>query len=263
MRQMTRVALVLVLLLAACSQDVTSIEGFTSIVAQIVKTPEQYDGQSVTVVGFFRSQDMLNEVAPGGPPTNRLRDWVIKDNSGAMYVAASELLPFSASSQDIWRMVRVDGTIKTRDAGTNGIRAYIIPQQIQWLGTRLNYDALPANCTIAIHRFEGTEQLDHHLYIYKNRNVVVHDAKTSSHGTNKLKQTDFDKLQNTFKRAKFFDLPTTIGQVCEGCVRYYIAAVNEAKGIPHYVTVYEGSVPANLQKFIDLALEFVDETAPL
>jgi hypothetical protein len=263
MRRMIRVAFILVVLLTACGQSKTSVEGFTDIVAQITKNPEQYAGQSVTVVGYFRSQDLLDEIIPGLPPTDRLRDWAIKDNSGAMYVAASRLLPFSVSSQDIWRIVRVDGTIVMRDLGASGTQAYIVPEQIEWQGTKLGYDALPAHCTVAIHRFGGAEQLQHHLYIYGNRNVIVHDAKTSFRGSNKLRQIDYDKLQSAFERAKLFELPTTVGQACQGCVRYYIAAVNEKAGIPHYVTVYEGNAPANLQKFIDLALEFADDVDPL
>lgn len=263
MRRTICVASVLILLLAACSQQKASVEGFTGIAAQIAKKPQQYDGQPVTIVGYFRGPDLLDEVAAEIPPTDRLGDWVITDNSGGIYVAASELLPFSASSQEIWRVVRVEGTIKTRDAGTSGAQAYIIPQKIEWLGDRFDYDVLPAGCTVAIHRFGGPEQLQHHLYIYDSRNVAVYDAKTSWRGAIKLKQVDFDKLMNTFKRASLFDLPATMGQACQGCVRYHIAAVNEKKGLPHTVTLYEGSVPADLLKFIELALEAMADAKPI
>ena len=112
------VVFVITILSAACGQTKVSIEGFTDIVSQINREPEQYDGQSVTIVGYFRSQDLLDEVFPGLPPTNRLRDWVIKDNSAAIYIADSELLPFPVTSQDIWRIVSVTGTVETRDVGT-------------------------------------------------------------------------------------------------------------------------------------------------
>ena len=61
-------------------------EELTHIVASIVANPHSYEGQRVTVVGYYRGWDLLRE-AGTGPPVTR-SDWVIKDTSGAIYVSA-------------------------------------------------------------------------------------------------------------------------------------------------------------------------------
>ncbi len=259
MRRFILVAFSLFIALTACNTAKGDIEGFTDIVAQINQHPNQYDGQSVVIVGYFRGQDLLDEITPGFPPTSQIRDWVIKDNSGAIYVADSNQMPFSPSSQDVWRIVRVTGVVKARSVGTSGTQAYIIPTKIEWQGDKHGYDVLPANCTIAVHRTGGPDQLKQHFYIYQNRRLIFLDDTRSWRGSVKLKTSEMDKLQKAFKKANLFALPATVGEPCQNCLSYYIAAVNEQERRPHYVTLYQDSIPDPLGAFIDLVIEYAQK----
>jgi hypothetical protein len=234
-------------------------QGLSTLAGQIQEHPEGYEGQSVTLVGYFRGPDILDEVKPGVPPTDRFRDWALKDDSGAIYVAASDKLPFAPTSQEIWRILRVRGTVAIHSSNM----PYIVPDEIEWEGLKENYAVLPAYCLIAIHRFGGANQLDHHIYIYDNRNLVVYDSKTEWHGTAKLKRSELDDLQSTLTKAGFYDLPDTVGEACQGCIRYRVAAVDEKQGRAHFVTLYEGSVPAKLGAYIERAIERSEDAKPM
>jgi hypothetical protein len=223
-----------------------------------MRRSEQYRGQRITLVGYFRGLDLLNEVTLD-PPTNRLRDWVVKDDTGAIYVSYKELLPFSPASHEVWRIVRVTGEVAVHKNGM----PYIIPEEVEWEGLLENYDVLPASCIVAIHRFDGTDQLDHQIYWFAAENLVVHDAKANYRGVVQLKRGEIYDLERAFDKAKFFKSPNTVGTECEGCMRYHIAAVNPKENEPHFVTLYEGSVPSSLEAFIDQIVEKTAETQPI
>jgi len=83
--------------LAACSVEVNLVTGgpapaggqtkqLTGIIASIADSPISFDGQTVTITGYYRGWDLLHE-ANTAPPVTR-SDWVIKDGSGALYVSA-------------------------------------------------------------------------------------------------------------------------------------------------------------------------------
>ena len=211
-----------------------------------MKHPQLYDGQTVTLVGYFRGQDLMDEVLLDAP-VDGTRDWVLKDDSGAIYVTYSTSMPFASTSQEIWRIVRVTGQVQVR---RNGM-PYIVPNEVKWEGLTENYDVLPAQCKVAVHRFGGQNQLDHHIYWYTTRNLVVYDAKEKWRGVVEMKKSLVSSWDQAFARTKFFTLPDVVGKPCDGCVRYYVAAVNDQIATPHFVTLYEGQVPADLQVFID------------
>lgn len=182
-------------------------EGFSRLAGTIVKRPQWYEGQQVTLVGYFRGQDLVDKVVLDAP-TDRFRDWVIEDDTGAVYVSYQKLLPFPPTSHEIWRIVRVSGKVVVHDNGT----PYIVPSAVEWEGAKMDFDALPANCVFAIHRLGGADQLDHHIYWYDIRNLAVHDAKEDWRGAVRLSQGPSYDLDRAFAGAKFFALPTTIGQ---------------------------------------------------
>ena len=233
-------------------------QGLSTLAGQIMQHAQEYQGQKVTLVGYFRGLDILDEVLLD-PPTNRLRDWVIKDDSGAIYVSHQGLLPFPHTSHEVWRIVRVSGQVEVH---RNGM-PYIVPTTVEWEGLKEEYDILPAFCTFAVHRFGGPDQLDHHLYWYTLRQLVVYDTKTQWRAAAPLKKGEIYDWERALKKAKFFDLPPVVGEECEGCVRYVIAAVNDKKEKPHFVTVYEGSIPDKLQAFIDLMIEKSSQAKPV
>jgi hypothetical protein len=65
---------------------VTKLPELSSAIGSILDNPGDYAGQSVTIVGYYRGWDLLQE-AVTMPPVTR-SDWVIKDLTGAIYVSA-------------------------------------------------------------------------------------------------------------------------------------------------------------------------------
>jgi putative hemolysin len=96
--------------------DITSI--FTDVVGKIINQPNDYIGQEVSITGYFRGWDLLGETGYSPPVTRS--DWVIKDGSGAIYIAAEEgaEIPFNPSSkEDTTKILRVVGVVTLSDAG--------------------------------------------------------------------------------------------------------------------------------------------------
>jgi hypothetical protein len=102
----------------------------TQIVKNIVADPVEYEGHSVTLVGYYRGWDLLGEVG-SGPPVTR-SDWVIRDDSGAIYVQAGlavegDINLNPGSRADTEKVLRVTGIVRVTGKG----QFYIEPQRIE------------------------------------------------------------------------------------------------------------------------------------
>ncbi len=102
----------------------------TQVADDILADPKQFEGRSVTLVGYFRGWDLLGEVG-SGPPVTR-SDWVIRDDSGAIYVRAGiavegEIHLDPSSRQDMGKVLRLTGIVRLAGDG----RPYIDPQRIE------------------------------------------------------------------------------------------------------------------------------------
>lgn len=254
--------LTLTFALIGCNRP-AKVEEFTNLAKKIRADPEGYDGQTVTVIGYFRGHDMLDEVKPGFSPTDRFKDWVIKDNSAAIYVAGSQLLPFDANSQDAWRKVKVTGTIALFSAGSSGYMPYIVPQNIEAIGPVYDYDLLPAGVIVAIHRFDGPEKLNHHIYLYDDRRLVVFDNTSGWKASIRLWDYEMREWNSAFNKLDFFSLESTIGEACQDCIRYHIAALDTKHQAPHDVIMYQSSVPAKLEAYIEQAIKKSASAKPI
>jgi hypothetical protein len=102
----------------------------TQLVKDILANPDEFEGRSVTLVGYYRGWDLLGE-AGSGPPVTR-SDWVLRDDSGAIYVQASlavegdiTLNPGSMAETD--RVLQVTGVVRV----TAERQPYIEPQRIE------------------------------------------------------------------------------------------------------------------------------------
>ena len=234
-------------------------QGLSVLVAEILRYPERYQGQVVVLVGYFRGQNLLDEVK-AGPPKDRIQDWVIEDDSGAIYVADQGLLPFPSTSHEIWRIVRVSGQVELMSrTGT----PYILPSSVQWEGLTETTEMLPAFCDLAIHRHGGPDGLDHHIYWYNTGNLVVRDGTTGWQGVVKLSKGEIYDWEKEWNRVRFFDLQEGGEAACDAQVRYTLAALHQKRNEPHFVTLCEGNVPAKLQSFIAQVDEKAGEAEPL
>lgn len=100
----------------------------TDWVGAILQAPREFEGRTFDIIGYFRGANLLGE-ASGGPPVTR-SDWVVADESGAMYVTGSlppGLNPHSRS--DIWSLVRVRGVVVYVRLGTS----HLAVRQVQVL----------------------------------------------------------------------------------------------------------------------------------
>lgn len=88
----------------------------SNIVGEILSQPERYKNQTVGVTGYYRGWDLLKEVK-GSPPITR-SDWVIADNSGAIYVTglAPETLD-PASQADVWTVIHLTAIVENNQTG--------------------------------------------------------------------------------------------------------------------------------------------------
>ncbi|MGA2260834.1 MAG: hypothetical protein ABSH28_05295 [Acidobacteriota bacterium] len=108
----------------------------TDIVKNIL-TQSGWEGKEVTIVGYYRGWDLLKETNQAPPVTRS--DWVIKDNSGAIYVqsksvdikgqdllgAGKQLRP--SEKESVNRIVRVTGVVRV----TGQKQPYIEPKSIE------------------------------------------------------------------------------------------------------------------------------------
>jgi len=64
---------------------ISKLPELTGIVNSIIAQPFAFEGEDVTIVGYYRGWDLLHE-ANIPPPVTR-SDWVVKDSTGAIYVS--------------------------------------------------------------------------------------------------------------------------------------------------------------------------------
>jgi len=98
----------------------------TEIIASVIAEPFAFEGQHITVVGYYRGWDLLQE-ANTAPPVTR-SDWVIKDLTGAIYVSANSeakvpdgLRPDSLQNTGI--ILEVKGVVRVTKEGRPYIEA--------------------------------------------------------------------------------------------------------------------------------------------
>ena len=117
-----RFGLILFLLvsLTACAACGQIASGEHLNIAKITSTPTEYEGRTVTISGEYRGW----EAGHGSPPVTR-SDWILKDETGAIYVTA-RVSPGLDPAEDIGRMVTVRGVVKVKDG-----QAYIEAELIR------------------------------------------------------------------------------------------------------------------------------------
>lgn len=129
----------LITALSACQSPATpsptpmptmTTPAFTQIAKDILADPMEFEGFPVTLVGYYRGWDLLGE-AGNGPPVTR-SDWVIRDDSGAIYVQAGlavegDINLNPGSMTDTEKVLRVTGVVRVTGEG----QPYIEPQRIE------------------------------------------------------------------------------------------------------------------------------------
>jgi hypothetical protein len=99
----------------------------TTIIEDILASPQEYVGTPVEVTGYYQGWDLLGEVGEAPPVTRS--DWVIADQGGALYVTG--MLPEGlnpASLDDVGAVIRLTATVAMQQE-----QVYLQAQAVQVL----------------------------------------------------------------------------------------------------------------------------------
>ncbi len=91
-------------------------------VGVILDAPREFDGRVFEIVGYFRGWNLFGEVS-GNPPVTR-SDWVIADDSGAVYVTGAPPPGLDPSSRaDAWSVVHLTAKVVYVRLGVSHLEA--------------------------------------------------------------------------------------------------------------------------------------------
>ena len=93
----------------ACAAGEQITGGEEISIADITSNPTEYEGEAVTISGEYRGW----EPGHGSPPVTR-SDWVLKDETGAIYVTG-EVSPGLDPVEDIGTKITVNGIVRVKD----------------------------------------------------------------------------------------------------------------------------------------------------
>lgn len=94
----------------------------TNWLGTILNAAREFDGRTFEIVGYYRGWNLLGE-ARGNPPVTR-NDWVIADDSGAMYVTGLAPSGLSGGARDdVWNVVRLTARVVYVRLGTSYLEA--------------------------------------------------------------------------------------------------------------------------------------------
>jgi len=95
-----------------------------NLIGEILVSPEKFQDKQVEITGYYHGWDLLKEVSNGSPVTRS--DWVIADESGAIYVTGVFPEGLDPSSMDsAMTMVRLSATVEFNERGT-----YLLGQSV-------------------------------------------------------------------------------------------------------------------------------------
>jgi len=93
----------------------------SDVLGTILNAPREFDGRIFDIVGYYRGWNLYGE-ARGTPVTRS--DWVIADESGAMYVTGMSVRGLDPSSRtDAWTVIRLTARVVYVRLGTSYLEA--------------------------------------------------------------------------------------------------------------------------------------------
>lgn len=93
-------------------------------VSDILRSPKSFLNREITLEGIYRSQLAQRDepLVEGGPPTSR-NDWILRDETGSIYVAGNGGVAFDREG-DLNRRFRVHGLVRMNPEGRLYLRAW-------------------------------------------------------------------------------------------------------------------------------------------
>lgn len=237
------------------------------LLGRVLASPQDFAGQEVTVVGYYRGWDLLGEAST--PPPATRSDWVIADATGAIYVSAASAapadLPFGpGSGHDLWRVLHLSGVVRLTAAG----QPYLEATQVQFAemdeGPEVPEPAPLMELeppTIALHRTGGIAGLVQHLYVYADGRFVAEDDKRGQHKEGALTADEMNRLLTSFEAIGFFDMDHQYGLGHpDGFV--YVLTFRQGERVKA-VRTFDGSVPKELEGILTSLVTLLDQSLGL
>jgi hypothetical protein len=233
------------------------------LLGRVLESPQEFEGQEVTVVGYYRGWDLLGE-ANAPPPVTR-SDWVMADATDAIYVSAASAtpadLPFGpGSGNDLWRVLRLSGLVRLTAVG----QPYLEADQVQFAeadeGPEVPEPAPLVELVppaITLHRTGGIAGLVQHLYVYENGRFVAEDDKGGRRKEDALEADEMGRLWTSFEEIGFLDMDHQYGLGCPDCF-VYVITVRQGERVKA-VRTYDGSVPEELDGILTLLVALLDQ----
>jgi hypothetical protein len=233
------------------------------VLGRVLESPQGFQGQEVTVVGYYRGWDLLGE-ANAPPPVTR-SDWVMADATGAIYVSAASTapadLPFGpGSGNDLWRVLRLSGVVRLTAEG----QPYLEADQVQFAeadeGPEVPEPAPLVELVppaIALHRTGGIAGLVQHLYVYDDGRFIAEDDKKGLRKEGALEADETDRLWASFEEIGFLDMDHQYGLGCPDCF-VYVITVRQGERVKA-VRTYDGSVPEELEGILTSLVALLDQ----
>ena len=233
------------------------------LLGRVLESSQEFEGQEVTVVGYYRGWDLLGE-ANAPPPVTR-SDWVMADATGAICVSAAsaapaDLPPGPGSGNDLWRVLQLSGVVRLTAEG----QPYLEADRVQFAEADEGPAAPePAPLVelgppaIALHRTGGIAGLIQHLYVYDDGRFVAEDDKGGRRKEDTLKAGEMDRLMASFEEIGFFDMDRQYGLGCPDCF-VYVITVRQGERVKA-VRTYDGSVPQELEGILTLLVTLLDQ----
>lgn len=103
---------------------------FSDQIQNILQQPQDFIGKTITLIGYYRGWDLLQEALGPSPVTRS--DWVLRDRCGAIYVLARDGMNLGLNPGDkssTVKVVMVKGIVRM---AANG-QPYIEPQDVKLL----------------------------------------------------------------------------------------------------------------------------------
>ncbi|MDH7490715.1 MAG: hypothetical protein QHH80_14575, partial [Anaerolineae bacterium] len=209
----------------------------TRILEAVRADPKAWEGKYIRIVGYYEGWDLFGSVGTG--PAVTRSDWVIRDDSGAIYVhagsAAVDGLDISPSEKVEGVLLRLFAQVRVNDAG----------QPYLWIvqGTRIG----PATqVMLEYERSGGFAGFMDRLTVYADGRAVLNRKGVET--TFRLTPEEMARLTGELASAQFMSLDEAYIPSDPCCDRftYIIRYMSPAGGKPHTVKTMDGTIPPQL-----------------
>ncbi len=220
----------------------------TRVLEAVRADPKAWEGRYIRVVGSYEGWDLFGSVGTG--PAVTRSDWVIRDETGAIYVhpgsGAVEGLDIPPSQKVEGVLLRLFVQVRVNDAG----------QPYLWVVQGNRIGAGP-KVWLEYERSGGFAGFHDRLTIYEDGSATL-DRK-GVYTALRLSQEEMERLKGTLSTANFLSLNESYMPADPCCDRfvYTIRYANPAGGKPHTVTTMDGTVPPELLPVLEALNQIV------